>query len=169
MTRGEEKGTYGSSTTLEHGHPLSGRVELVGGDDCLEDVGGDIPQLVVLSAEEDDGAVALGVERAGDVLDGLLDDLLDAVLGHGAKVLAEGVEGAAVLDEVEDRFGVDGGFGGHFVLCGWGCRERSFVLIDGETEWCRRNSSGRQTGGDYSSGRLCKYSLHKFGIDDQVR
>lgn len=70
-------------------------------------------------AEEDDGAVALGVEAAGDVLDGLLDDLLDAGGGDG-EVLAEGVVGAAVLDLVEDRLGVD--IGSH--LSGWGCGER---------------------------------------------
>ena len=34
----------------------------------------DVPQLVVLLAEQDDGAGTLGVERRGAVLDGILDE-----------------------------------------------------------------------------------------------
>jgi hypothetical protein len=41
----------------------------------------------VLGAKEDDNAVALGVEAAGNVEDGLLYDLLDALLADG-EVLA---------------------------------------------------------------------------------
>lgn len=68
----------------------------------------------MVGAEEDDGAVALGVEARGHVLDGLLDDLLDAVLGHGDEVLAQGVVRPAVLELLEDGGGADGGrhFGG---------------------------------------------------------
>jgi len=98
---------YRTSSGLEHGHAASGRLPLGLGDDGLEDLGGDVPELLVLGAEEDDGAVALRVEARGDVLDGLLDDLLDASGGDG-QLLAERVVGAAVLDEVKDRVGVGG-------------------------------------------------------------
>ena len=61
----------------------------------------------MLSAEEDNDAVALRVERGRNVLESLLDDLVDAVDGQRTEVLGERVVGAALLDEPEDRVGRD--------------------------------------------------------------
>lgn len=84
----------------------------------------------MVGAEEDDGAVALGVEAGGDVLEGLLDDVLDALLGDG-EVLAEGVVGAAVLDVLEEGASADGRGGCHFVGgCGGGGKKRFGVVVD---------------------------------------
>lgn len=71
----------------------------VGGDDGLQDLAGGVPELVMVGVEEDDDAVGLGVEGGGDVAQGVLDDLLDALLGDG-EGLVEDVMRASVLDEV---------------------------------------------------------------------
>lgn len=91
----------------------------VGGDDGLEDLRGVFPELVVLGTEDDEDAVGLGVEGGGNVEDGVLDDLLDAVLGDG-EFLVEDVVGAADLEEVEDRLGLD--WGSHLGAVGRGGR-----------------------------------------------
>lgn len=110
--------TYSASGALEESHLLGGGLKVLGRDDSLEDLGGDVPELLVLGAKEDDDAVGLGVEAAGHVEHGLFDDLLDA-LGADREVLAQDVVAAASLDEVEDRIGGDGSgllLGAHF--CG---------------------------------------------------
>ena len=58
------------------------------GEDCrghgfLCALHADIPQLVVLVAEEDDGAAGLDVEGGGGVFDGVVDDHDDTVIGDG--------------------------------------------------------------------------------------
>ena len=99
--------TYSTSSTLEHGHPARRASPVVLGHDGLEGFGGDVPELLVLGAEQDNDAVALRVERRRDVLQSLLDDLVDALDSQGTEVLGERVVGAALLDEVEDRVGGD--------------------------------------------------------------
>ncbi|KUI71595.1 hypothetical protein VM1G_11752 [Cytospora mali] len=106
---GDDLGVDQGVVVLEVGTETLG---LEGGPDGelqhgVGDLGGDIPQLLVLGAEEDDDTVGLGVEGGGDVLEGLLDDLLDLGGGDG-QVLGEGVVGAAVLDVLENDAGVDG-------------------------------------------------------------
>lgn len=77
------RGAYGAGARLEHVHAVGGVLPGIGGHDGLKDLASKVPELVVLGAEEDDDAVGLGVEGGGDVEDGLLDDLLDALLGDG--------------------------------------------------------------------------------------
>lgn len=60
----------------------------------------DVPELVVLGVEEEDGAGGLRVEGGGDVLDDLGDDFADAGVGDG-RLLLEGVDGAAGCDSSE--------------------------------------------------------------------
>lgn len=98
----EEDGAGGGT---EHGHLVTGGLPVLGGDDGAEDVGGQVPQLLVLLAEEDDDTVGLGVEGGGGVEGGLVDDLLDALLGDG-ELLVKGVDGAAGLGQLEEGVGV---------------------------------------------------------------
>lgn len=105
---GEEED--GSGGALEAGDTVGGGLPGLRGNDGLEGVRGDVPELVVLGAEEDDEAVGLGVEGRGGLEGGLLDNLLDALGSHG-EVLGEGVVGAAVLSQLEDEVG--GELGGH--------------------------------------------------------
>jgi len=72
-----------------------GRNGLDGG---LDDV---TPQFLVLVAEKDDDAGGLGVEAAGDVQDGLLDDLLDLGIRHRG-LRGELVDCAAGFDGLEE-------------------------------------------------------------------
>lgn len=101
----------GAGSTLEHGHLVARRLPAGFGNDGFEDVGGNVPELVVLGAEEDDGAVGLGVEGGRSVQGGLVDEFLDALGGDG-EVLAEGVESAAGLGHLKEDVGRE--FGGHF-------------------------------------------------------
>lgn len=112
----EEKNTYGTSGTLEQGNLVTSGLPVLLGDNGLEDVAGNVPELLVLGAEQDDDADGLGVEGGRDVQGGLLDDLGDALLGDG-QVLGQDVVGAAVLDQLNDRVGRDDG-GRHV---GFGC------------------------------------------------
>jgi hypothetical protein len=80
------------------------------GDDGLQDIADNVPELVVLVLEQEHETSGLGVERGGDVLDELRDDLLDAGVGDG-RVLVEGVDAAAVGDGLEEVGG-----GSHGVL-----------------------------------------------------
>lgn len=107
----ERQRTYRSGSTLEHGHLASGRPPLLSRDNALQDLGGDVPQLLVRGAEEHDDAVGLGVEGGRDLVQQVLDDLLNAAGGDG-QVLREGVVGTALLGQVDQSLGV----GGHFVV-----------------------------------------------------
>lgn len=109
---GEEED--GSGGALEAGDAGGGVLPGLGGNDGLEGVRGDVPELVVLGAEQDDEAVGLGVEGRGGLEGGLLDDLLDALGSHG-EVLGEGVVGAAVLGQLEEEVG--GELGSHCEGC----------------------------------------------------
>lgn len=106
----EEDGSRGA---LEHGELVGRALPLVLGDDTLEDVAGQVPQLVVLAAKEHNEAVGLRVERRGSLQRRLLDELLDAGRANG-ELLGEGVVGAAVLGQLEES--VCGSLGSHFVV-----------------------------------------------------
>lgn len=121
----EEEHRAGSA--LEERELVGGGLEVLGGDDALERLRGDVPQLLVLAAKEDDGAVGLGVEGRGSVERGVLDDLVDAG-GRDGEVLVEGVDGAADLGHLEEEIG--GELGGHCEVCGGG------VLGEGRVEGC---------------------------------
>ena len=97
----------GAVAGLEARELLVGGGPLLLGDDRLEDLAGNVPELLVLSLEEHDDAGALRVERGRDVEHNLLHDLLNACIGHGALV-REGVVRAALLDRLEE-----GACGGH--------------------------------------------------------
>lgn len=101
--------TYSTSGSLEAVVPRLSLGPTLSRHDGLEGLGDQVPELVVLVTEKDDDAVGLAVEGRGDVLDGLVDDLLNLVLADG-EVLAEGVVGAALLDELDEAVG--GHFGG---------------------------------------------------------
>lgn len=111
--------TYGSSSGLEHGQLAGSAIPAVGGHNRLEDLGGDVPQLLVLGAKEDDDAVGLGVEGGGHLVEQVLDDLLHTSRCDG-QVLGERVVGPASLGEVDDSLGV-GGHGGWFGGCKGTC------------------------------------------------
>lgn len=59
-----------------------------------------VPELLVLVAEDDDGARGLSVERRGRVLDRLLDNLLDVGVRDGEGLVGEAVVRAAGLGGV---------------------------------------------------------------------
>lgn len=102
----EEDGAGGG---LEAGVALGRGLPAVGGHDLLEDLRGDVPQLVVLGAVEDEHAVGLRVEGRGGLDQVLLHDRGDLVRGDG-QLLVELVEGAAGLEGFEER-GRHGGGG----------------------------------------------------------
>lgn len=106
-----ENKTYRSCCGLEHGHLAGGALELVGGHDGLEDLGGDVPQLLVLGAKEHNDTVRLGVEGGRNLVEELLDNLLDAGRGDG-QVLGERVEGSARRSEVDEGLSIGSHFGG---------------------------------------------------------
>ena len=99
-------GTHSPIGALEHVQLLLCGGILVGRDHSLEGIFGNVPQLVVLALDQQDGAGALAVERGGGVEDGLADDLLDLLVGDGG-LLLEGVVGAAALNgsEIVGRHG----------------------------------------------------------------
>lgn len=80
------------------------------GDALAENVRSDIPQTVVLLVQQNNQASRLGVEGARDVQNGGIDKLLDFCVSYGA-VLAELVDGAAVLSSLDERVGR------HYGLC----------------------------------------------------
>lgn len=122
----EEEHRAGSA--LEERELVGGGLEVLGGDDALERLRGDVPQLLVLAAKEDDGAVGLGVEGRGSVQGRVLDDLVDAA-GRDGEVLVEGVDGATDLGHLEEEIG--GELGGHCDVCCGGV-----VLVEGRVEGC---------------------------------
>ena len=65
----------------------------------------DVPEAVVLGAEEDEGPVGLDVEGGRGVEGGLADDVPDPVGGDGAQVLVQGVDCPARLDGVQEGLG----------------------------------------------------------------
>lgn len=65
-------------TSLETVKLLLSLAELLGRNLRLQDLLDKLPELLVLVIEEDDKAGGLRVETAGDVGDGVVDDLLDA-------------------------------------------------------------------------------------------
>jgi len=96
-------------SSLEHVQLLLRLWELVLWDLGLEDVLDKVPELLVLRVEQDHETGGLRVEGRRDVLDGLCDELLDAVVADG-QFVGEGVDGAAVAHGFEE-----GHFVGHFV------------------------------------------------------
>ena len=60
-----------------------------------------IPERVVLGAEQNDQPVALRVERAGNNVHAMIDNLLDLVRGQG-QVLAQRIVSASVLEEFQE-------------------------------------------------------------------
>jgi hypothetical protein len=93
--------TYSAISSLEHIHLLLGLLILIGWDDALENLLVDVPELVMLVLEQDDGAGGLRVEGGRDVLDDLGDDLGDALVGDGG-LLLESVDGAAASEGLEE-------------------------------------------------------------------
>lgn len=85
--------------------PPLGMLKLVSGQHQLVDFDDDIPELRVLLVQNDDKASCLGIEGAGHMFDGLLDDFLDAGVGDWGAML-EGVDGAAALHRREEGCGV---------------------------------------------------------------
>lgn len=130
--RGVLEEEHRAGGALEERELVGGGLEVLGGDDGLERVGGDVPELLVLAAKENDGAVGLGVEGGRGVEGGVLDDLVDARSRDG-EVLVEGVDGATDLGHLEEEIG--GELGGHCeVCCGGG--GGGVVLIKGRVEGC---------------------------------
>ena len=103
--------TYGSITGAEASDAAASVLPLGLGDDGLQDIADNVPELVVLVLEQEHEASGLGVEGGGDVLDELGDNLLNAGVGDGG-VLVEGVDAAAVGNGLEEA-----GSGSH---CGGG-------------------------------------------------
>ena len=93
--------TYGSITGAEASDAAASVLPLGLGDDGLQDIADNVPELVVLVLEQEHEAGGLGVEGGGDVLDELGDDLLNAGVRDG-RVLVEGVDAAAVGDGLEE-------------------------------------------------------------------
>jgi hypothetical protein len=84
-------------------------------DEGSESLSSQVPEAVVLLVQQDDQAGGLGVEGAGNVGDGVVDELLDLGVRDGA-VLAELVDSAAVLDRLQEAVGGHGGGGDGKVL-----------------------------------------------------
>lgn len=109
--------TYGSVASAEASNAAAGVLPLGLGDDGLQDITDNVPELVVLILEQEHEAGGLGVEGGGDVLDDLGEDLLDAGVGNG-RSLVEGVDAAAVGDGLEEVGGGSHCGGGRGVLSG---------------------------------------------------
>ena len=110
--------TYGSVTGAEAGDAGASVLPLGLGDDGLQDIADNVPELVVLVLEEENEAGGLRVERGRNVLDELGDDFLNAGVGDG-RVLVQSVDAAAVGDGLEEAGGGSHCAGG-VVLSGYG-------------------------------------------------
>ncbi len=62
----------------------------------------DVPQLVMLGTKQDDGAGALGVERGGTVLDGVLDEG-GQLLRRMGNLVTQGIDGTTYFDLFDKR------------------------------------------------------------------
>lgn len=122
--------TYGSVRGLEAVElGLRARLELILGDHGLEHLGGNVPELLVVLVQEDDDARRLRVERRGRVEDDLVDNLNNLLVRLGS-LLVELVDGAALLDGIEEALGGShgrrcGGKGGVGCGCAWGREDGS--------------------------------------------
>ena len=96
------------------------------------DLVADIPHLLVLVAEEDDGARGLHVEGRGAVADGEVDEGAHALLGHArGQLVGQGVDGLAVQDGVLEGDGAGCEGGGHGGGGGVGLVLGDWVFGDG--------------------------------------
>ena len=97
---GKEEG--GTGCSLEHAELLfSGRVG-VGGEDSLQGGLGDVPKLGVLVAKKNGNTCGLTIEGRRRLEGGFIDNLLDPSIGDW-KLLSEGVVGAALLSQLEEK------------------------------------------------------------------
>ena len=122
--------TYGSVASAEAGNAVASVLPLGLGDDSLQDIADNVPELVVLVLEQENEASGLRVEGGRNVLDELGDDLLNAGVGDGG-VLVEGVDAAAVGNGLEEA-----GSGSH---CGGGVV--SSGCCGGECSRCEEGQS----------------------------
>lgn len=113
-------------------------LELVRGQLHLVDLHDGIPQLLVLLLQHDHHAGGLRVEGAGDMLDGVGDELFDAGVGDG-RLVGDLVVGTTAFGRVEEGLGLGHG--------GWGRGEVSLrggvCLPIGGGE--RREEGGRKS------------------------
>ena len=96
--------TYRGVSTLEHVELLLGAGEGIGWDYALEDLNGNVPELLVLALDEEDNAGALGVEGGRNVEESLLDDLLNAGI-RDWRLLLKRVVSTALGDGLEECSG----------------------------------------------------------------
>lgn len=76
-------------------------LELVRRQHGLVDLRDHVPKLGVLLVQDDDDSGGLGVEGAGDMLDSLRDELLNAGVRNGGLIL-KSVVGPSMLDSFEE-------------------------------------------------------------------
>lgn len=84
-------------------------LELILRHNGFQDFFSDVPQLLMLGFDQKHDPTSLGVEAAGNMENGVLDDLLDTGVGNRGLVL-EGVVRAALDHGVEE--GLSGHIGG---------------------------------------------------------
>jgi hypothetical protein len=77
---GEETGTYSSITSLEAIESCGSSGVFIRRQYTLHDLLRDLPQFIMFILQQDDNACGLGVERAGNVENGVFDDLFDACI-----------------------------------------------------------------------------------------
>lgn len=100
--------THGPVRLPEPHHPPLGMFELVRGQLHLVDLHDGIPQLLVLLLQHDHHASGLRVEGAGDMLDGVGDELFDAGVGDG-RLVGDLVVGTTEFGRVEEGLGLGHG------------------------------------------------------------
>lgn len=102
--------THSPIPLLKPTQPRLGSRILIRGHNALQHLLGNIPQLIMLALDEQDGARRLRVERRRRVQDGFRHDVLDGGVGDG-RGFRERVDAAAGLEGREER-----GAGGHGCL-----------------------------------------------------